>query len=249
MTSDDKAELGRINKPEAGDIMAKRKIYIALMVNPSPEAPDGYSERYEKYWKAVDRQLTSLEERAGTVARVFAEGILGRGDDAKLMLEQSNPAAWRVARDRWESGATVEQYEDSDLLGQVIDWSRCLQLGFMSETVANTVRDAYIKASEDRQQAQLDAIEKHLGETEAGFLLAGTTNVKLPEGVERFVIYPPELDELQRWVRQTNEAIQREIEEQQRTQSGQQAPQQGERRSRPDSGGASGGGLWTPGSR
>jgi len=231
--------------------MTKRKVYIALQVNPSPEAPDGYSERYEKYWKAVDRQLSGLEQRAGTVAKVFAEGILGRGDDAKLMLEQSNPAAWRVARDRWESGAVFEEYEDPELLGQVIDWGRCIQIGFMSQTVANTVRDSYIRASESRQKAQVEAIGTHLGESEAAFLLAGSTNVKLPDGVERFVIYPPELDELERWVKQTNEAIQREMQEQQAhagQHRGQPAP--GAQRQQPgaDSGGAKSSGLWTPGS-
>ena len=156
----------------------------------------------------------------------------------------------RGGRNR-ESGAVFEEYEDPELLGQVIDWGRCIQIGFMSQTVANTVRDSYIKASESRQKAQVEAIDTHLGESEAAFLLAGSTNVKLPDGVERFVIYPPELDELERWVKQTNEAIQREMQEQQAhagQHRGQPAP--GTQRQQPgaDSGGAKSSGLWTPGS-
>ena len=129
-------ELGSIGKTAAGDILMSRKVYIVTMVQPSPGAPDGFEERFNAYWNAVDEQLSQIEARAGTVVRVFAEGVIGRGDDAMLMLQQSNPVAHRVVRQRVSAGAVFEEFEDSDLFGQVIDWGRCLLVGLISKKVA-----------------------------------------------------------------------------------------------------------------
>ena len=129
-------EMDSVGKTTAGDILMSRKVYIVTMAQPSPGAPDGFEERYNAYWNAVEQQLSQIEARAGTVLRVFAEGVLGRGDDAMLMLKQSNPGAHRVVRQRISAGAVFEEFEDSDLFGQVLEWGRCLQVGLINQKVA-----------------------------------------------------------------------------------------------------------------
>ena len=81
-------EIGSIGKATAGDILTSRKIYLVTMVQPSPGAPDGFEQRYNDYWSAVEQQISKLETTAGTVNRIFAEGVIGRGDDAMLMVQQ-----------------------------------------------------------------------------------------------------------------------------------------------------------------
>jgi hypothetical protein len=114
-------EIGSIGKATAGDILASRKIYLVTMVQPSPGAPDGFEQRYNDYWSAVEQQISKLETTAGTVNRIFAEGVIGRGDDAMLMVQQSNPGAHSVVRQRVSAGAVFEEFEHTDLFGQVID--------------------------------------------------------------------------------------------------------------------------------
>jgi len=208
-------EIGSIGKATAGDILASRKIYLVTMVQPSPGAPDGFEQRYNDYWSAVEQQISNLETTAGTVNRIFAEGVIGRGDDAMLMVQQSNPGAHSVVRQRVSAGAVFEEFEDTDLFGQVIDWGRCLQGGLINQTVADEIQTKYTEASEKRSKHLLKQLNEGILESEAGLLLSGDPSIAIPDGVEKFLISPPELDELQRWVQQTNEAIREQMAEEQ----------------------------------
>ena len=208
-------EIGSIGKATAGDILASRKIYLVTMVQPSPGAPDGFEQRYNDYWSAVEQQISNLETTAGTVNRIFAEGVIGRGDDAMLMVQQSNPGAHSVVRQRVSAGAVFEEFEDTDLFGQVIDWGRCLQGGLINQTVADEIQTKYTEASEKRIKHLLKQLNEGILESEAGLLLSGDPSIAIPSGVEKFLISPPELDALQRWVQQTNEAIREQMAEEQ----------------------------------
>lgn len=226
-----------------GDLLTKKKVYIVPFIQPSPQAPDGFTERFDAYWAAAEKQLAALESRSGVVNRIFAEGVLGKGDDALLMLDQTNRHAWRMAKSRVDSGAKIDEYEDDDLFAQVVDWGRCLQVGFISQSVAGAVTASYQDAVQRRQKHLDQKLKDGMQDGEAVLLLSGTTNVDLPDGVERFLVSPPELDALERWIRQVNETLRKQAEE--AAARGQQpgAPQ-------PDSGeeSSSSSKLWTPGS-
>lgn len=248
-------KLRPVGKAAAGDILMARKVYIVTMVQPSAGAPDGFEERYNAYWNAVDQQVSQLEAKAGTVVRIFAEGVVGRGDDAMLMVQQSNPGAHRVVRQRVSAGAVFEEFEDTDLFGQVVDWGRCLHIGLINRAVADEIQGKYNEAAEKRTAHLQKRLEEGILESEAALILGGDPTIKIPDGVERFLISPPELDELERWVKQTNEAIQQQMAEEEEWarsagaagerpagQPGASGPEkQGE------DGNNAGSGLWTPG--
>ncbi len=245
-------ELGSVGKAIAGDILTSRKVYIVTMVQPSPGAPNGFEDRYNAYWNAIEQQLSQIEAKAGTVVRIFAEGVIGRGDDAMLILQQTNPAAYLVVRQRVSAGAVFEEFEDTGLFGQVVDWGRCLQVGLISQTVAEHIQVKYTEAADKRAEHLLGQLEGGILESEAALVLSGDSNTKIPDGIERFLISPPELDELHRWVQQANEAIRQQVAQEQ---SGEavQPGHEGHDHSRPpppnDSGNGEGSGpkLWTPG--
>lgn len=250
-------EPGSVNKAAKGDVLTRRKVYVVTMVQPSPGAPDGFEERYDSYWNAVDQQLSQIEARAGTVVRIFAEGVIGKGDDAMLMLQQSNPGAHRVVRQRVSAGAAFEEFEDSDLFGQVIDWGRCLQVGLINQSVADDVQTSYVKATEKRTEHLQSRLDEGILESEAALVLGGDSVVTIPDGIERFLISPPELDALERWVQQANEAIRQQMaEEQARAQdagAGQPGHEGHDHAGQSGAADGNGGGpeskLWTPGSQ
>ncbi len=224
--------------------MNQRKAYIVPFIQPSPQAPEGFTELFEAYWQAADQQVSGLEVRSGVVKRIFAEGVLGKGDDALLMLEQTNRQAWSMVKSRVDAGARLDEYEDQELFGEVIDWGRCLSVGFVSQSVANAVTASYQDAATRRQRHMDARLEEELQDGEVALILSGTTDIKLPDGVEKFLVSPPELDALERWIRQVNEAARQSAEA---AAAGRPAPAQSQ--SPPEQQGDSSSGLWTPGSR
>jgi len=233
-------ELGKIERPGAGGVLGQRKAYVAALMYPMPGAPEGYAEKLDAYWAAVDDHVSRLEARAGTVKRVLHEGIGRGGDDGLKMVEQINKPVLRLIRTRVSSGATFEAFEDEDLFTQVLDWTRCLQAGLVNLKVAATVQEAHSRASEERQKHVEKQLEEVIGEAEAALLLVGSARgLKLPEGTEVFNVVPPELDALERWIREANEAIRASVQEARESAS----------RSEGDEGGSSESGpkLWTPG--
>ena len=232
-------ELGSINKPEAGDIMQNKKVYIVTLVQAQPGAPEGFEEKYNKYWEAIENHLSQIETKAGVVNKIFCEGIVGKGDDAKLMLEQSNPGAYNIVRRRISSGAIFEEFEDKEILGQLIDWSRCLQVGLINQKVQEEIHKNYTSVTEKRNNFIQSQLEKNILDSDSVLLIVGNTGMNLPEKVEKFIISPPELDELQRWVNETNEAIRRQMEQQQQSEPTQNPEDNDD--------GSSNSNLWTPG--
>ncbi len=229
-----------------GDLLKQRKAYIVPFIQPSPQAPEGFTELFNAYWQAADKQVAGLEARSGVVKRIFAEGVLGKGADALLMLEQTNRQAWHLVKARVDSGARLDEYEDPELFGEVIDWGRCLSVGFVSQGVANAVSASYQDAAQRRQRKLDERLESGLEEGEATLILSGTTDIKLPDGVEKFLVSPPELDALERWIRQVNEAARREAEAAAARGQAPGEPTQPPPPSEQQSGSSSG--LWTPGS-
>ena len=233
-------ELGRIERPGPGGVLGQRKAYIAALMYPMPGAPEGYAEKLDAYWAAVDDHVSRLEARAGTVKRILHEGIGRGGEDGLKIVEQINKPALQLIKTRVSSGAEFEAFEDDDLFTQVLDWTRCLQAGLMNPKVVGTVRDAHSAASEERRKHVEQRLEESIGEAEAALLLVGSAGgLKLPEGTEVFNVVPPELDALERWIREANEAIRAAMQEAQESESA----------SEDDSGASSRSGsrLWTPG--
>jgi hypothetical protein len=206
--------LGRLGKQDPADILARRKVYIAPLIPYSQGAPDGYEERFKAYWTAVDKQVAALESRAGPVKHVFAEGVSRGGQAGLNALERTNKAAYDVVLARVKAGAVFEPFEDEEIFAQVLDWGRSLQQGFVSRTVANTVQNAFRVASEARQKQLNTRLNEGVRQMEAALLLASRADgVQTPGDMERFIVSPPELDELERWVRQANETILKAMEE------------------------------------
>jgi hypothetical protein len=196
-----------------GDLLKRRKVYIVPFIQPSPQAPEGFMELFDAYWSAVGKQISGLEVKAGIVKRIFAEGILGKGDDALLMLEQTNRPAWRMVNERVDTGARLDEYEDAELFGELIDWGRCLSVEFVSQSVASAVSASYQDAAMRRQRHLDERLVQGLEEGESALILSSTTDLNLPEGVERFLVSPPELDALERWIRLVNDAARRAADE------------------------------------
>lgn len=195
-------QIGRIDKPEAEQFKEGKKLYLVPLIFYSEDAPEGYKERYQRYWEQVAEQLAPLEMKIGKVCRIYHESISLSGDGGMELAAKLNQKCHQIAKSKCDDGATFEALEDKELFEEVIDWERCLMFGLVSVKVANKVSEFYTEASRKRYEFMAKKIAETLKDNEAGLLFISEGHrLQFPEGIEVFSISPPALDEIHRWLR------------------------------------------------
>ncbi len=215
-----------------------RSLFIVRLVQSFPGL-EGYDEMLSNYWSAVKAQLDRQAVTTGSIRRVFIETAIGRGEDAIVQLQQMNPQASTLVRSLVTSGAVVEEFEDPELLTELIDWGQCSSQNLMSAKVRNIVQSGQVEAAGARDEHLRKRLNDAIGDDETAVVLAVSDQLPIPDRIERFIVSPPELDQLERWLRAKMEEARREMME--------QAQREASASSSGDSTGhAPSGGLWTP---
>jgi hypothetical protein len=195
-------QLGKIERLEAERFKQGKKLYLVPLVYSGENAPDEYKEKCSRYWQQVAEQLSNLASKIGRVNRVYHESIFQSGEDGVNALERLDPGGYQIARTQCDNGAVFEAVEDEELFEEVMDWQRCLMLGFMSDMVATKVSEFYVEAAKKRNESIANKISETLEDDEAGLLfMREEHSVQFPNDVEVFSIFPPALDEIHRWLR------------------------------------------------
>ncbi len=195
-------QLGKIEKLEVEHFRQGKKLYLVPLIYSSNEAPDEYKEKCSRYWQQVAEQLNNLASKIGKVDRVYHESIFQSGEDGMKAVERLNPSSYQIAKSQSDSGAILETIEEKELFEEVMDWQRCLMLGFVSEKVASKVSEFYVEAAKKRNELIAKKISETLKDNEAGLLfITEGHSVQFPIGIEVFSVFPPALDEIHRWLR------------------------------------------------
>ena len=209
-------ELGRVEKPEAGQYHGKRKLYLVPLVYTYEGAPTEYTEKYELYWKQVQEHIGNLESKMGTVDLVYHESVTIAGDKGLEIMEKLSPLSCKITRERCQSGAKLEVIEDEELTEETMDWERHLMMGFISTKVAKTVSELYSEASKKRYIHIANRIDETLGEDSSAILFIRENHrVQFPSDIEVFSVAPPALDEINRWLRDRSQQVEQEVTERQ----------------------------------
>jgi len=195
-------QLGKIEKPEAGQFKEGKKLYLVPLIFSGEDTPAEYKERCHRYWQQVAEQLASLEEKIGKVNRVYHESISLSGEEGMKLAEKINQSCYQIAKSKCDNEATFEAFEDRELLEEIIDWERCLLLGFVTVKVASKVSEFYTETSKKRYEFMVSRITETLKDNEAGLLfITEGHRLQFPKDIEVFSISPPGLDEIHRWLR------------------------------------------------
>ena len=216
-----------------------RSLFIVRLVQPFPGL-EGYDAMLSNYWAAVKAQLDRQAMTSGPIRRVFIETVTGRGEDAMVQLQQMNPQASTVVRGLAAAGAVVEEFEDAELLAELIDWGQCASQNLVSAKVRETVQSGQVEAAGARDEYLQKRLNDAIGDDDAAVVFAVSEQLPIPDRIERFIVSPPELDQLERWLRAKMEEARREMMERAEMQS-RQAPDADSPSGQPSSGG-----LWTP---
>jgi hypothetical protein len=195
-------QLGKIERLEAERFKQGKKLYLVPLIYFIEEAPDEYKVKCSHYWQQVAEQLANLTSKIGRVNRVYHESIFQSSEDGMKAMERLNPSSYQIAKTQCDSGAIFETIEEEELFEEVMDWQRCLMLGFMSDKVASKISEFYIEAAKKRNEFMAKKISETLKDDEAGLLfIREEHSVQFPSDIEVFSIFPPALDEIHRWYR------------------------------------------------
>ena len=216
-----------------------RSLLIVRLVQPLPGL-DGYDAVLSNYWSAVRSQLDRHAVSSGFIRRIFVETVTGRGEDALVQLQQTNPQASHLVRGLVASGAVVEEFEDTELLAELIDWGQCASQNLVSAKVRQIVIGAQAEAAGARDEHLKKRLNDAIGDDETALVLAVSGQLPIPDRVERFIVSPPELDQLERWLRAKMEEARREMIERAQQEANQQSGTGASEGQSPPSG------LWTP---
>jgi hypothetical protein len=195
-------QLGKIEKLEVEHFKRGKKLYLVPLIYSGDEAPDEYKEKCSRYWQQVAEQLNNLASKIGKVNRVYHETIFQSGEDGIKAVERLNPSSYQIAKSQYDNGAILETIEEKESFEEVMDWQRCLMLGFTSEKVASKVSEFYVEAAKKRNELMAKKISETLKDNEAGLLfIREGHSVQFPIDIEVFSVFPPVLDEIHRWLR------------------------------------------------
>jgi hypothetical protein len=182
-----------------------RKLYLVPMVLTvaSKDAPEGYNEGVEAFWRQTTEHVRRLEARFGAVRKIYHESVSAADADVALKtIERANAPAFALIDRKVKLGAQWISIEEAGLLQEVVDWSRCLAV-VESPTVARQLSGFLREAGQKRNTAMAQRIDASLGDDEAGLLIIAQDHaVQFPPDVQVFYVSPPSLDEINRLLRE-----------------------------------------------
>ena len=192
-------ELGKISKPQADNIQLKRKLYLVQNIqNYFPDNSE-FEVLLNEYWESISEQLDNLEKTAGSINKIYVEGIYQDYEIASKLLEENNKWCLNTISPRIKSGAEFGKIEDEGNYKDLIDWTRIAQIGFVSENVKEITEKNYTEIINSRSKIIQDEVDK-LQNGEAALFLISSGSHKFPEDIEIFNVIPPSLDKMNRWI-------------------------------------------------
>ena len=192
-------ELGKISKPQADNIQLKRKLYLVQNIQNYFPDNNEFEVLLNEYWESISEQLDNLEKTAGSINKIYVEGIYQDFEIASKLLEENNKWCLDTILPRLKSGSKFEKIEEENNYKELIDWTRIAQMGFVSENVKEITEKNYTEIINSRSKIIQNEIDK-LQNGEAALFLISSGSHKFPEDIEIFNVIPPSLDKMNRWI-------------------------------------------------
>jgi len=195
-------QLGKIEKPSAEEYRTGRKLLFVPLIFTHREPPGDFAELVKQYWEQVETQVSKLETTLNKVHKVYHELIPVGGKEGLKAIKELNSGSYQIANARLKKKAKLQPIEDSEVLVEFMDWSKCLVIGLQSSKVFTQVYEAYTEAQKKRNVHIAKQIDETLKGNETGILLMREGHqVQFPADIQVFYVSPPSLDEIKRWLR------------------------------------------------
>jgi hypothetical protein len=200
-------ELGKIEKPPVEDFKKGRKILFVPVIYVGEDSPGDYLKKLDKYWEQVEQQITELASKLGEVNKIYHELIAFSGEDGITTLKDLNNASHKIIKTYLDKKASLEAFEDVEILTEFMDWSRCLLVGLQNPKVITKIYEFYSEVGKKRNESLAHKIDETLKENEIGLVLMRENHqVQFPSDIQVFYVSPPALDDIKRWLREREQS-------------------------------------------
>jgi hypothetical protein len=214
------AELGKIEKPEASNFSAKRKLYV-IPTLPFEELASQYDLgiKVERFWGEVREKINYFSSTYGNINTLYIEGInedqkAGQEYFEKLGKENNYQKLLKYLID---SGAVIRGIEKSGQMEKLkllfeeysksfIPEIKEFHMGYYGKDINfDGWREYLIKNIQEMQDEMGKSATRVLGElppdSSGVLIITDGRPVEFPEGIDVFQIRPPAFDEIERDIR------------------------------------------------
>lgn len=199
-------QIGKIERPETTQFKGRKRLYVVPLLYSWQDSPQEYLGKLDVYWRQVREQIANLESRVGPVSVIYHETVSEPGESGLNVLEKLNRFSHQLVREKCLMGAEFEVAEDKDLVAEAMDWERHIFFGFVSDRVARIAYDSFAEASRKRYEHIANRINETLkGDTSGLLIIREGHQVQFTPDIDVFLVAPPALDEIHRWLRDRQE--------------------------------------------
>ena len=164
-------ELGKISKPSVERFdNKKRLIYVPIFFIPPQLTEIKKNNPFNEYWKEIANNINKLELSLGKIDIIFHEMNTKPAKEGLNIIENLNPNGIDYIKILYNAGSKISDFENEELVTELMDWQRALSSGIMSEKAKEIISKEYTETNSERNKNLLNKISKELNIGSNGIL-------------------------------------------------------------------------------
>ncbi|PWB50684.1 MAG: hypothetical protein C3F06_11480 [Candidatus Methanoperedenaceae archaeon] len=215
------AELGKIDKPEAANFSAKRKLYVVPTL-PFEELASQYDigMKVERFWGEIREKINYFISTYGNINTLYLEGVDEDEKAGKEYLEKLGKENnyYKLLKNLIDSGTVIRGIEKSGRMEKLRLLFEEYSKSFLPEIKEFHMdyfgkdinfdgwREYLVKNITEMQDEMGKSATRIIGElppdSSGVLIITDGRPIEFPEGIDVFQIRPPAFDEIERNIRQ-----------------------------------------------
>ena len=164
-------ELGKISKPTVERFNNKKRlIYVPIFFIPPQLTEIKENNPFNEYWKEIANNINKLELSLGKIDIIFHEMNTKPAKEGLNIIENLNPNGIDYIKILYNSGSKISDFENEELVAELMDWQRALSSGIMSKKAREIISREYTETNSERNKNLLHNISKELNIGSNGIL-------------------------------------------------------------------------------
>ena len=164
-------ELGKISKPTIDRFNNKKRlIYVPIFFIPPQLTEIKENNPFNEYWKEIANNINKLELSLGKIDIIFHEMNTKPAKEGLNIIENLNPNGIDYIKILYNAGSKISDFENEELVTELMDWQRALSSGIMSEKAREIISKEYTETNSERNKNLLNKISKELNIGSNGIL-------------------------------------------------------------------------------
>ena len=140
-------ELGKISKPTVERFNNKKRlIYVPIFFIPPQLTEIKENNPFIEYWKEIANNINKLELSLGKIDIIFHEMNTKPAKEGLDIIENLNPNGIDYIKILYNSGSKISDFENEELVAELMDWQRALSSGIMSKKAREIYQESTLKA-------------------------------------------------------------------------------------------------------